>query len=380
MYYYLVQALKKRLILELQDSFSHHPIYRKIVPYIQNRFVFEERPQYGIVVTGSNTTKVQFDPSNFIGMVQSHVMLARAEGQTVFPLEWVKEDLACIRNNGGIMPSAPGVYYLEILSAPTNPTEEGYYALDPLLTVTNEPVLLLTPGLYVEGQLQNVPVDGTLRLYQNRTYLLTEGTDYTLGTNGQIEFLRVFPQDTPITADYRYSGVSVGPVPFKWNTADTKTLPGVVLAFGKRSEAGQKVAVVIYDERVSTAQAYGGKNELSFDLDVLSRDSVQLEEISDLVNMFLWAEKKPRLEWEGIEILDVSMGGEGEEPIDETGQDFQYTASMSVQLRADWEIHLPLPLTISRMDTEGLTVAPSNLFYQTYPILAGRNPDYERIG
>jgi hypothetical protein len=379
-YYYLVQALKRRLILELQDSFSSHPIYRKLVPYIQNKFSFDERPQYGIVVTGSSTNKVQFDPSNFIGMVQSYVMLAKAGGQTVFPLEWVREDQARLKRNQGYMPTPPGVYYMEILSAPTNPVEEGFFALDPLLTVTNEPVVLLTPGLDIEGQLQNEPVPGTLRVYQNRTYLMTEGVDYTLGSHGQLTFPGIFPEGTLITADYRYAQPSVGPVPFKWNTADTKTLPGIVLAFGKRAEAGQKVAVVVYDERVSTAQAFGGKYEVNFDLDILARDPQQLEEISDLTNMYLWGEKKSSLEFEGIEVLDVSMGGEGEEPIDETGENFQYTANVSVQLRADWEIHVPLPLTISKVDSHDMRPVTQDLFFKTFPIFADRNSDFERIG
>jgi hypothetical protein len=36
MYYYLLSSLKRRLILELQDSFSRHPVYEKVVPFIQN--------------------------------------------------------------------------------------------------------------------------------------------------------------------------------------------------------------------------------------------------------------------------------------------------------------------------------------------------------
>jgi hypothetical protein len=378
-YYYLVQALKRRLILELQDSFAQHPVYRKIVPYIQNKFAFDERPQYGIIVTGSSASKVQLDPSNYMGTIQSHVMLAKAGGQTVFPLEWVREDQACVRDNNGVIPTPPGVYYLEILEAPTDPVNPGFFAFDPLLTVTNEPVIILTPGMDYEGQLQAVPVPGTLRLYQNSTYSLKEGVDYILEAQGQIKFLYNFPPYTPITADYRYAGPSLGPVPFRWNTADATTLPGVVMAFGKRAEKGQKVAIVVYDDRVSTAEAYGGKYEVNFDLTILARDPQQLEEISDLVNMFLWGEKRGPLGFEGIEVLDVSMGGEGEEPIDETGQDFQYTSNGSVQLRADWEIHVPLPLTISRVDT--VTVQSINtLFFQTMPIFEGRNADYERIG
>ncbi len=41
------------------------------------------------------------------------------------------------------------------------------------------------------------------------------------------------------------------------------------------------------------------------------------EEIADLTTMYLISDKKALLEFEGIEILDVSMGSEGEEVADE---------------------------------------------------------------
>jgi hypothetical protein len=378
LYYYLIGALKRRLILELQDSFGRHPVYRKLASFIQNRQAFEERPQFGIIVQGSSANKVQLDASNFIGTVQSRVMLAQV-GPAVFPLEWVREDLECSRSHSSF-PTAPGVYYIEILTAPKNPGEEGAFVIDPLLTVTNEPVLRFQTGLEQEGQLQNVPVDRTLRLYEDRSFLLSQGTHYEVLANGGIKFLQRFRAGVVITADYRHAAPSIGPVPFKWNTSNTTILPGVVLAFGKRAEAGQKVAVVVYRERVETAQAYGGKHEASFDLEVLSRDTTQVEEIADLVVMYLWAEKRPVLGWEGIEIIDVSSGGESEEAVDETGQDFQYSTSMSVQLSADWEIHVPLALTISNVEPQAQQVVSPDLFYQTFPIVAGRNPDFERIG
>ena len=378
MYYYLIGALKRRLILELQDSFSRHPVYQKIVPFIQNRFSFTERPQFGIVVQGSSANKVQLDASNFLGTVQSHVMLAQVADEAVFPIEWVREDLSCLREHDDVMPTDPGVYYIEILSAPTNATETGTFIIDPLKTVTNEPVLRFQTGFESSAQLQNIPLGPTLRLYENRTFLLTQGVDYTLGDRGAIDFLRPFTTSSFVTADYRYPTESVGPVDFRWNTADATTLPGVVLAFGKRAAVGQKTAVVVYSSRVDAAQAYGGKHEVSFELEVIARDTNQIEEITDLVSMYLWGEKRPVLSWEGIEILDVSMGGESEEPIDETGQNFQYTTSMSVQMQADWEIHVPLALTISAVEPDTKPVL-SSIFYDTFPVVAGRNPDFERI-
>lgn len=391
MYYYLIGALKRRLILELQDSFSKHSVYRKIAPFIQNRYAFEERPQYGIVVKGSSTNKVQLSADNFVGTVESHVMLAHV-GQPSYPVEWVREDLRAVQANNDKMPTLPGVYYLEILSAPEHPGEAGYFALDPLLTATNEPVLHFQSGIEREAQLQQTPVQNTLRLWDGR-FLLKEGIDYQVDyTNGSIKLLSAFSAGSNLTADYRYATTSIGPVEFYWNTADFSTLPGVVLAFGKRAEAGNKIAVVVYPDRVDAAQAFGGKSEISFDLDVIARDPIQMEEISDLVFMYLWGQKKPALEFEGIELLDVSTGGEAEDVYDETTETYYFQATMSVQMRADWEVHVPLPLTISRATPttaagdvdpsapSGLVPVTSDMFFQGHAAAVGRNADFERIG
>jgi len=55
---------------------------------------------------------------------------------------------------------------------------------------------------------------------------------------------------------------------------------------------------------------------------------------------------------------------------------------MAIQLRADWEIHIPLPLTISKVTQ----INPENalsigtLFFATRPAIVGRNDLFERIG
>ena len=379
------------MILELQDSFSKHALYNKIVPNIQNKYSFKERPQFGVVVKGASGNKIQLSADNFIGEVLSHVMLAYV-GEHQFPLEWVREDLNRVRTAGGF-PSPPGIYYIEVLQAPTNPTEPGFFAIDPLYTQPDEAVLVFQSGIEKEAQLQNVPVQDTVRIWENNKRLLIEGTDYSVNyETGAVAILQSFPPGTTWIAQYRYAGESQGPIPFYWNRADFKSIPGVVLAFGKRAVEGDTVAVVVYQDRVGTAKAYGGQFEASFDLDVMARDTEQVGEIADMIFMYLMAEKRPILSEEGLEIMDVSMGGEAEEVMDESGDNYSYTVSMSVQIQSAWEIHIPQPLTISRAtlvtaagdsdpsQPSGLVARADKLFFQTSPFLASRNPDYERIG
>lgn len=381
-YYYLTSALKRRIILELQDSFSRHPIYSKLVDYIQTKYSFKERPHFGIVLKGGSVNKVAFSADNFIGYVSSHTMLSYV-GEPSYPIEWVREDLNRIQIEGQ-MPTAPGIYYLEILTVPTTPQEPGTFIIDPLLTAVDEAVIRFVSGVERQANLQNIPSPGTLRLWLNGRIPLKEGVDYTV--EGQtLLFIPNYGEGDKITAEYRYAVDSIGPVDFYWNRSDFTTLPGVVMAFGKRARVGDKVAVVVYQDRVDTASAFGGKFEFSFDLDVIATDPAQMEEIADLVVMYLWGEKKPKLEYEGIEIIDVSIGGDSEEAYDEQAELFFYTANLSLQMRADWEIHVPLPLTISRATTEqtggtnGLQMGVGRLFYTTTPAVVGRNNDYERI-
>ena len=394
MYFYLTGALKRRLILELQDSFCRHPVYSKIVPFIQDRYSFDERPQFAIIITGASANHVRLSADNFIGTVMSHSMLAYV-GQPVYPLEWVRDNVALLMHQNGVMPTPPGVYYLEILTAPTLAQEKGSYVIDPLLTVWNEPVLTFKSGVEGEGQLQNSPVYKTLRLYENKNYLMVEGTDYTVDyPTGRINFLTRFTPGSSVAADYRFAAPSRGPIPFMWNQADTTTLPGVVLAFGKRARPGDKVAVVVYPDLTDVANAYGGKFEVSFDLNVISRDTTQAEEIADLTVMEILAEKQPVLAREGIDLMDISIGGNAEETYDETADLYFYNASISIQLRADWEVHVPMSLTISRAttgiakevdydrqtpDSSGIKLETNSLYFATYPVLAGRNNSYQRI-
>jgi hypothetical protein len=80
--------------------------------------------------------------------------------------------------------------------------------------------------------------------------------------------------------------------------------------------------------------------------------------------------------------MDVSMGGEAEESYDENADTYYYTASMSMQFQGDWEVHVPLGLTISQVTptSEGINgIVPGSIFFATNPIVSGRNNDFERI-
>ncbi len=370
-------------------------MYEKVIPFIQAKYSFKERPQFAIIVKGASSNRVNLSADNFLGTIDSHVMLAYVNAPA-YPIEWVREDRAAVQAFGS-MPTAQGIYYIEILEAPTTAQGAGQFMVDPLRSVTDEPVLHFQSGIEREAQLQKPPMRGTLRLWENRDYRLQEGPDYTVDYDtGAITLKTRFYPNSVLTADYYYPIESLGPIEFYWNTSDTTTLPGVVLAFGKRARKGDKVAVRVYPDRVATAQAFGGKNELTFELEVIAQDPIQSEEMADFTMVSLIADKKPALEFEGIEILDVSLGGEAEEMQDEVAEIFFYTSSITVQFRADWEIHIPMPMTLTGVNTAKLPdletdfdrrtnqtsnvkVAPG-IVLTTLPVaFPGRNNDYESI-
>ena len=353
MYYFLTQQIQRVFIDELRNYWSYHPRYQDIVDHIEGKYSFRERPQYGIVLKNSSGNQVQLAADNFQGYVDSYVYLANVEGKPGLSLEWVKEDGVAIQNNGGIFPTAPGIYYLDFCDANGNPTDQAFY-LDPLLEVVSETVLKINDTQY---QLQSGGfLAGTLRLYRMPGNIqLYEGTNYNVDTvTGEITLLDdLVSEEDFLSADYKVPGETSGPWPVMENRALTEPIPGVVLAFGRRVTAGDRLAVVVQGERSISAMEFGGRWDLTLDVDVIARDPLAQREILDQTSLYLWATVRPRLSTAGIEILSINMGGETEEVYDDNAEDWFYNASFSLQLQTDWSIHVPLGICIRGVEPGG---------------------------
>ena len=328
------------MILELRRYWAYHPKYRDIVEHIQGKYSFRERPQYGIVLKNSSANQVQLSADNFQGTVVSYIHLAKVENYPGLAIEWVREDGRAILDNGGIFPSSAGIYYIDI-------TEDNEFYIDPLLDVKNESVTMIDASNW---QLQHPFVEGTLAIYEMPGNLpLYATTNYTADSGtGEITLVNPLPDNTFLSADYRYPGTSTGPWGIRENFAHNKAIPGCILAFGRRVEKGDRLAVVVRDHRAPTALEYGGRWEISIDFDVISRDHDAQMEITDQTVSYLWGVARNRLSTEGIEILNVSMGGESEEIADENADLYFYNASFSVTVQTDWAIHVPLSACIRR--------------------------------
>lgn len=317
------------------------------MPYIHDKFVEEERPQYGIVVKNVSASKVQLSADNFVGHILSYVQKARVEDKDGSSIDWIREDTRAILDNdptGATFPSLPGIYYV-------NWDTDRQFSVDILLSITREFLVEFDPGDISIGYQVTVNAgsiyDGSLYMYTERNEMLVKDKHYTVDiTTGIITFLVDLSNYTRIYADYHYTTTSRGPYTVEENSYNNTAIPGVILAFGRNMHAGDGCAIVVTNKRTLTALEYGGKWDISISFDVLARDPQQMEEISDLVLMFLWGEKKDKLEYEGIQITDISHGGESDDVYDETGKDQYFMVSMDMTLQTDWNIHVPIPFKI----------------------------------
>jgi hypothetical protein len=345
-YYQMTEQVKRRMIEELRRFWATHPRYADIVDHIQGKYSFKERPQYGIVLKSASASHMQMSADNFLGTVHSYVMLSTIGDSPGLSVEWVREDSLAIQRNQGRFPSLPGVYYCEVQEAsPPNPpylAEATYeFYVDPLLDVTNETLARIDDLHY---QTTSPPLDGSLRLFEMPGAVpLKVGEDYTVDyTTGVVALAVPVVRRGSLSADYRYVGTSTGPHPLALGESNHTAIPGAVIAFGRRVQAGDRFAVVVTPYREPVALEYGGRWELSIDFDIIARDVFAQQEISDATIMYLWGVARNRLSSEGIEITQVSGGGESEEAADENADDYFYNASFSVSLQADWAIHVPL--------------------------------------
>lgn len=248
------------------------------------------------------------------------------------------------------------------------------------------------------------PEDISNRINAHTTGLdaeVVEYGDYIFDAQtGRVDIIKPLKVGAEITADYKYKGESTGPYGIKQDRSNNHAIPGVVLAFGKRIQDHDKMAVVVHPDRVAVADEYGGRWDMSIDIDIITRDPMDREEISDMVLIYFFAIRKSSLTEEGIEITDVSFGGETEDIYDESAEEMYYNSSISLSMQTDWSLHVPKPLVIERVtpvsyeeeakfagtgedpssdllqpqDAEGQTLKQLESIY-----LKGRNRDFEFI-
>lgn len=352
----LTNPIKERVIHELKTILYNHPKYREDSEFVQNKFSFSERPKRGIVIDGVSAERVRLSADNYVGSLSSFCMLTWAdEKPTSNSIEWIRENfqvLEKISSDRSVFPTSPGVYIVTITKLPEIGTRTpGEFSVDPYLDEENETLITFQDSSDTHAQLSRIDiVPGSLRLWLNTKVLLIPNVDYLYdpGT-GSIQFIRNVPVSDTVSAFYRYHGTPTHNIPFMPESSNTTAIPGVTIVFGERLELGCKQAIVVTDKRVPVAQVFGGKFELNFSLTIFTRDAEDREKMTDYV-VLQFMRLQNNLAFEGIELLDISPGGENEDVFDQTDGTYFYESTVSLSLRSDWEVQVPLPITLARIE------------------------------
>jgi hypothetical protein len=346
-FFHLTDYLTRRFTQELRTYWTTHPKFEDLPENIQGKYSFRERPQRGIVVKSTGGTHSPLSADNYKGIIYSHCHLAKANNKPGYSVEWVREDGRAIQANGGTFPSPPGVYYLDVREE----NNKNVFYVDPLLNAYQEQVMMTDA---TTGMLQTPPLSGSLRLYEMPArYKLVAGTNYTLETDpgsgaptGVVNFNTPLSNGRWIQADYRYVAESSGPYPIRERHANNTAIPGVVLAFGRRVQDKDQLAVVVEATRMASAMEYGGRWEMAMEFEVFARDVYDQREIADNSVMYLFGSARGRLSSEGLEVMNISIGGESEEIYDETGNDYFFNSSFSLNVETEWAAFVPLNVSL----------------------------------
>jgi hypothetical protein len=398
---WLTNATKKRVIREIRKILYDHPRYRQDHENVQNKYAFSQRPQRGVIVNSTSGDRVRLSADNYIGQLSSFVMLTTVEDKPGTSIEWVRENFNILEQTSpqrDVFPSPPGVYFIDIKEVPDEGKDTpGQFTVEPILTIHDEPLILFQTSADTEAQISREHLyPGSVRLWLDGRKQLIRRVDYEVNEeSGAVTFLKTTPTGSAVHADYRYRTPTQGPYLFKQGESNESAIPGAVIAFGERAQIGDCMAIVVTDERTDVAKIYGGKYEISFDLIAFVRnDAEDREKLSDyIIHSFL--DIQNRLGFEGLELLDISPGGENEEIYNATDNTYYYESNISLSLRVDWETHLPLPVVVSRVEltsrememqhgwldgsaeTDLLEQASSIL--ETLPVIIGKEVTFERI-
>ena len=90
MYYYLSKEVKRKLIFELKEIFKKYPGLDKVK--VSDKFPYDERPQYGVIVKNTTHSTLPISSDNFIATMKSYTFLASLKGKKGLLIDWVREN------------------------------------------------------------------------------------------------------------------------------------------------------------------------------------------------------------------------------------------------------------------------------------------------
>jgi len=86
----LLTAVKRRIMYELRSSINEHGVFKGTEVY--HKFPYTERPDRGIVLRSTSSSRIKLSPDDYIFTMKSYVALARAETHPGRFMQWVWEN------------------------------------------------------------------------------------------------------------------------------------------------------------------------------------------------------------------------------------------------------------------------------------------------
>ena len=348
MFYNMTLAVKNRLIEEFKRYWGDHPRYPELAQNIQGKFSFDERPQLGMIIKTGGVSNVSLSQNNFIGTIRGRVYLSQTPKRSSTTIEWVKEDQGNYGNNPEV-----GIFFITI-EAKGN--IEGYYGMrihKYLRVIDNNPMFSAPTTI----QLTSTPIETSLRVIEfPQGKILVKDTDYTFNPDTLEIELTIDEVDLAPRYQVVYTEDSgeKGLFDFKADRAYHNFIPGIVLAVGRRVRVGDEMYVVVTENPEDVAHEYGGRLDVSVDIEIIARDVHTQADICDHCLIWIWSNLREKFGSIGMAISDVSFGGDSEEVYDDNGDDYFYGGSISMTIQTDWFVHFPLVIPVLAVDTAGI--------------------------
>ena len=448
MYNSLLFAVKRKILDEVEGAFATHPAFSEKVT-VRNKFPYEERLQYGVVIRNASASTIRLSPDNFMSDLFSLCTIFTDPGYPGTTVEWVREnqgnvtievtedvstqfdgtirvfhtDFPILQGEGNTeYADSPGQVTVKLNGDPVQAEyvsggdnevwlsrapqasdvisityckraivhpglftidliEEKKFTVSAVYIIENEVVIERTTGIESEvslayGNIEAGSDDIVLGYTDNqgRIESMERTVDYNIDlTDGKISFLKPLMKNYAIYADYRYTPPNYPPGPwtFEEYKENTLAIPGVVISIGRRYQQGDQQIVRVSQTREQQAKIYGGHWEMSLDLGVISKDPMQMEQMTDRIVEYLWGVRKNVLENEGLTFNAVEPTGEAEEVhIDVTG-DLYYESSVSINVMSEWQLFEPYR---PYLKIKNIVVIPSLI-----PVFKGPIVGYERL-
>jgi len=334
---------------ELKDILQLHPRYKSDANNVVNKFGYQERSSRGIIINSTSAERVRLSADNYVGTMSSFVAMSPYKNSPATSVEWVNENYVELEKysaSRNIFPTPPGYFLIEIVSLPNEGlSTPGIFKLKKYVKVEEPEIITFNDSRNFLANLSHTNIyKNSVQLYFDKRIRLIPDVDFQVDyKTSEVTFLKETPFGYSVGAKYVYGDKLDTFHEFSMDNYYTNIIPGVTIYFGDRVQENDKILIHVYPERTPVCHAYGGKFEVTFDCLVYSKDASDRESLVDYVTVAI-LERQMRLIDKGMELMEVGPGSDAEEAFNPETDEYYYEQSISVQLRVDWMVQIPLLL------------------------------------